>query len=119
MLGGSAKSGFGRACYQLTSARTDLSCVLWRDLSLKVPSGPRFNAPSLSRRTGDMQRKAAFLLSSVAMATVATSAFAARPLETVQGQGVPIGPVNSPALATVLYDNMPAGAESVFSTTSA
>lgn len=61
-----------------------------------------------------MQRKALFVLSSVAMATVASSVFAARPVETVQGQGVPIGPVNAPALATVLYDNMPTGAETVF-----
>jgi len=67
-----------------------------------------------------MQRKCAFILSSVAMATVATSVFAARPIETVQGHGVPIGPVNQPAsLATVLYDNMPTGAETVFSSTSA
>jgi len=66
-----------------------------------------------------MQRKAAFLLSSVAMATVATSVFAARPIESVQGQGMPIGPAPSPALATVLYDNQPTGAETVFTTTSA
>ena len=51
------------------------------------------------------------------MATVATSAFASRPVETVQGQGVPIGAINSPALATVLYDNIPTGAETVFTTT--
>jgi hypothetical protein len=84
-----------------------------------------FNAPSLSpRRTGDMHRKASVLLGAVALATVTGSAFAQRQINTAvdtagnqvlptwQGSGTSVLPV-------VLYQNVPTGAETVFTTTSA